>query len=77
MNNTSTQQELFPMPQLRRKNGRYCTKEQYRTEKVDNENKVLKYKCEQYYRALLALQKRNASLEREISELKAKIKELI
>lgn len=42
-----------------------------------NENKKLRYEKEKYYRAYIALATRNVSLERELRELKEKIKDLI
>lgn len=69
--------ELFTQERIRDHRGRYCTKEQKRTDMALNENKILRYEKEKYYRAYIALATRNASLERELRELKEKIKGLI
>ena len=72
------QQTLFPQENpLRLRNGRYCTKEQYRINKVDEENKILRYRCEKYQRMAIALADSNARLTRELNVLKSKIKDLI
>lgn len=70
-------QSLFQEKQLRDHRGRFCTKEQKRMDMALNENKKLRYEKEKYFRAYLALATRNASLERELRELKEKIKGLI
>jgi hypothetical protein len=71
------EQSLFQEKQLRDHRGRFCTKEQKRTDMALNENKKLRYEKEKYYRAYIALATRNTSLERELRELKEKIKGLI
>lgn len=63
------EQSLFTYPQLRTRDGRYCTKEQYRREKVDGENQRLKYKCDKYYRAWIAAANKANRLERELKHL--------
>lgn len=68
---------LFQYKQLRDHRGRYCTKEQKRTDMALNENKKLRYEKEKYYRAYIALATRNASLERELRELQERIKSLL
>lgn len=70
------EQTLFRESKLRDHRGRYCTKEQKRTDMAMSENKRLRYEKEKYYRAYMALAQRNTSLERELIELKNKIKEL-
>lgn len=71
------QATLFKEPKLRRKNGRYCTKEQYLHEAVFDENKSLKLKCEKYYRMYIAVEKENERLNRELIVLKSKIEALL
>ena len=71
------EQSLFQEKQLRDHRGRYCTMEQKRTDMALNENKKLRYEKEKYFRAYIALATRNVSLERELRELKEKIKGLI
>ena len=71
------EQTLFMESRLRDHRGRYCTKEQKRTDMALNENKILRYEKEKYYRAYIALAARNATLESELRELKEKIKGLI
>lgn len=45
------QQTLFKELPLRRGNGRFCTKEQFRQDKVDEENKRLRFEKEKFKRA--------------------------
>lgn len=61
---------------LRTKDGRFCTKEQQRQERVDDENKRLRYERDKYYRAWLAAAKKTTELGRELQLLKDKIKQL-
>lgn len=70
------QKQLFKHPPLRRSNGRYCTKEQYRTDRVDSENKQLRYERDKYYRAWMAVASENEQLRRELIVLKSKIEEI-
>lgn len=70
------EQTLFQDKQLRDHRGRYCTKEQKRTDMAISENQRLRYERDKYFRAYMALAQRNTSLERELIELKNKIKEL-
>jgi len=72
----SQQTTMFKQHRLRRKNGRYCTKEQYRQEMVDEDNKRLRMERDKYYRAWMAAAAKAGRLERELMILKAKIKEL-
>lgn len=58
--------ELFKQEPLRLDNGRYCTKEQYHTARVESENKRLRYERDKYYRAWLSLSKRVSQLERDL-----------
>lgn len=74
---SNMEQTLFRESQLRDHRGRYCTKEQKRTDMAMSENKRLRYEKEKYYRAYIALAARNATLEHELRELKEKIKGLI
>jgi hypothetical protein len=69
--------ELFPQERIRDHRGRYCTKEQKRIDMALNENQRLRYERDKYFRAYMALAQRNTSLERELIELKNKIKGLI
>lgn len=71
------QNGLFNEPQLRRKDGRYCTKEQYRVEKIENENTRLRLERDKYFRMYLALAKDNERLNRELIVLKSKISNLL
>jgi hypothetical protein len=69
--------ELFPQERIRDHRGRYCTKEQKRTDMAISENQRLRYERDKYFRAYMALAQRNASLERELIDLKNKIKGLV
>ena len=60
------QKLLFEFPKLRTRNGRFCTKEQFRTERVDSDNTRLRYERDKYYRAWIAVSKKAAYLEREL-----------
>lgn len=62
--------DLFTFPRLRTKNGRYCTAEQFRRERVDCLNKRLEYERDKYKRAWLAACATIARLEREKKEMK-------
>ena len=62
--------DLFTFPRLRTKNGRYCTAEQFRRERVDGHNKRLEYERDKYKRAWLAACATIARLEREITTMK-------
>lgn len=70
-------ERLFDQPQLRLRNGKFCTNEQYRIERIEHENKILRLEREKYYRAWCCSSKRIGALERELNALKTKIKELI
>ena len=72
-----TQLELFPMPKLRKKNGRYCTKDQYRIDMVEEENKLLRLERDKYFRMYTAIERDNERLTRELIVLKSKIKDLV
>lgn len=71
------QATLFKEQPLRRSNGRYCTQEQYRQEKVDSENKMLRFERDKYFRMWLTASNKASRLERELTELKKKIGELL
>lgn len=73
---TKQQLSLFKYPRLRTRDGRFCTSEQYRLERVEGLNKRLIYEKEKYLRAWLAAADRCAILERELRTLRDKIKEL-
>lgn len=68
---------LFKQAPLRTKNGRYCTKEQLRIERVDFTNKTLTLERDKYYRAWAAAAAKATRLERELTNLKKKIGELV
>lgn len=67
---------LFGNIQLRDGKGRFCTKERHHADKALTENKKLRIERDKYQRAFLALSKRCTGAEREVIELKQKIKEL-
>ena len=71
------QATLFKEHPLRRSNGRYCTQEQYRQEKVYSENKMLRFERDRYFRMWLTASNKASRLERKLTELKKKIGELI
>lgn len=61
----------FKDPPLRTKDGRFCTKEQHRQERIIGMNEMLKFERDKYFRAWQAAAARVATLEREIKKLKA------
>lgn len=61
----------------RRSNGQFATKEVAYADKVAKENVFLRFELEKYKRAYLTTAKRCAALERELKELKDKIKNLV
>lgn len=70
-------EQLFKQEQLRLKNGKFCTKEQYRMENLERENKILRFERDKYYRAWCSASNRLSALEREINALREKIKNLL
>ena len=70
-------EQLFNQQPLRRKNGQYCSKEQYRQEIIEEDNKRLRYERDKYMRSFLAATDKASRLERELLTLKAKIGELV
>ena len=70
------EQTLFNNKPLRDHRGRFCTKERHYADKALTENKKLRLECEKYQRSFLSVSKRCTLAEREIIELKARIKEL-
>ncbi|GEM_PF-6646855 len=70
-------EQLFKQEQLRLKNGKFCTKEQYRMETIERENKILRFERDKYYRAWCSASNRLSALEREINALREKIKNLL
>lgn len=68
---------LFPQEQLRDHKGRYCTAQQKRNDMIIEENKLLRYERDKYYRSYMALARRNVALEHELNELRNKIKTLL
>ena len=61
----------------RRTNGQFATKEMAFADKTAQENAILRYDVEKYKRAYLTTAKRCVALERELNELKDKIKNLV
>lgn len=72
-----SQTSLFKEPKLRRNDGRYCTEEQYRTDRIEEENKRLRLERDKYFRMSMALSKDNERLTRELMVLKSKIQDLM
>ena len=70
-------EQLFNQQPLRLKNGRYCSKEQYRQEIIEEDNKRLRYERDKYMRSCLAAADKASRPERELLTLKAKIGELV
>ena len=70
---------LFEEPKqtYRRSNGQFATKEMAYADKQAQENAILKFEVEKYKRAYLTTAKRCIALERELKELKDKIKNLV
>ena len=62
---------------LRDSRGRFATRERAYADKAINENKKLRYFCEKYKRAWFASQERAERLERELNELRNKIKSIL
>ena len=73
----NSQISLFKEYKLRRNNGRYCTEEQYRTDRIEEENKRLRLERDKYFRMAMALSKDNERLTRELMVLKSKIQDLM
>ena len=73
----ATRQKLFKQPQLRRNNGRYCTEEQYRVDRIEEENKRLRIERDRYYRMYISFARDNERLGRELMVLKSKIRDLM
>lgn len=61
----------------RRSNGQFATREMAYADKQANENAILRLDVEKYRRAYLTTAKRCVALERELKELKDKIKSLV
>lgn len=78
MSKTTTKQSqaLFPNEPLRKSDGRFCTKEQYRLEKVDGENTRLRFERDKYYRAWMSMVEENKRLRLRLREIKNSISEL-
>lgn len=70
---------LFEEPKTtyRRSNGQFATKEMAYADKQASENAILRFSVEKYKRAYLTTAKRCVALERELKELKDKIKNLV
>lgn len=70
---------LFKEPKTtyRRSNGQFATKEMAYADKQASENAILRFDVEKYKRAYLTTAKRCVALERELKELKDKIKNLV
>lgn len=61
----------------RSSNGQFATREMAYADKQANENAILRLDVEKYRRAYLTTAKRCVALERELNELKDKIKNLV
>lgn len=72
-----SQVALFKEPKLRRNNGRYCTEEQYRTDRIEEENKRLRLERDKYFRMYTSVERDNERLTRELMVLKSKIQDLM
>jgi len=72
-----SQTALFKEPKLRRNDGRYCTEEQYRTDRIEEENRRLRLERDRYYRMYISIEKDNERLTRELMVLKSKIQDLM
>jgi hypothetical protein len=73
----NSQTSLFKEPKLRRNDGRYCTEEQYRVDRIEEENKRLRLERDKYFRMYVSLERDNERLTRELMVLKSKIKDLM
>lgn len=73
----NSQTSLFKEHKLRRNNGRYCTEEQYRTDRIEEENKRLRLERDKYFRMYTSVERDNERLTRELMVLKSKIQELM
>ena len=69
--------ELFEFPKPRDSKGRFCSAERAYADKAITENKRLRYDKEKYFRAYLAAANKCSRLERELNNLKTKIKQLL
>ena len=68
---------LFKELRPRLNNGRYCTEEQYRVDRIEEENKRLRLERDKYFRMYMSLEKDNERLTRELMVLKSKIQDLM
>lgn len=66
-----------PKQTYRRSNGQFATREMAYADKQANENTILRLDVEKYRRAYISTAKRCVALERELKELKDKIKSLV
>ena len=73
----NSQTALFKKQKLRRNNGQYCTEEQYRTERIEEENKRLRLERDKYFRMYTSVERNNERLTRELMVLKSKIQDLM
>jgi len=71
------QETLFAEPQVRDTRGRFCTKEKALYERTLSENARLRYECEKYRRAYIAVSQDNSRLTREMEELKQELSSLL
>lgn len=69
-------EQLFKQEQLRLKNGKFCTKEQYRMETIERENKILRFERDKYYRAWCSASNRLSALERQLIAIRGKINQV-
>jgi len=68
---------LFKELRPRLNNGRYCTEEQYRVDRIEEENKRLRLERDKYFRMYVSVEKHNERLTRELMVLKSKIQDLM
>jgi hypothetical protein len=73
----ASQMVLFKELRPRLNNGRYCTEEQYRVDRIEEENKRLRLERDKYFRMYMSLEKDNERLTRELMVLKSKIQDLM
>ena len=69
--------KLFKAPNMRLKDGRYCSDEQKRIELSIDRCKLLEMQLQMERRKVIALTERNVQLEKKYRELVFKLKELV
>lgn len=68
---------LFPEPKPRDRHGRFATTERAYADRCVYENQRLRIERDKYYRAFLATSQRASRLERELQEIKSKLKGML